>query len=94
MSYHRVCKKRNVTGVTSRAGNAHPSGASKFTRFLLVRVAQSPVFSVVLYILLFVLFAFFYLRFLMTSFVSSTYRQVFNVPTIEKELRVANRTTQ
>ena len=31
MTYHRVCNKINMTGVTSVAGTAYPSGAPEFT---------------------------------------------------------------
>ena len=31
MTYHRVCKQINITGATSGAGTAHPSGAHEFT---------------------------------------------------------------
>ena len=31
MTYHQICNKIKMTGATSRAGTAHPSGAPEFT---------------------------------------------------------------
>jgi hypothetical protein len=31
MTYHRVCKKINTTGATSRAGTAYPSEVPEYT---------------------------------------------------------------
>jgi hypothetical protein len=42
MTYHRVCKWSNITGATSGAGTAFPSGVPEFAHgFSWVHVAQS-----------------------------------------------------
>ena len=42
MTYHRVCKWSNITGATSGAGTAFPSGVPEFAHgFSRVHVAQS-----------------------------------------------------
>jgi hypothetical protein len=42
-TYHRVCNQSNMTGVTSRAETADPSGAHELMVFSRDRVAQSVI---------------------------------------------------
>ena len=53
MTCHRVCKKSNITGITSRTEAAYPSGAPEFTLDLGgAHVVQSLLFAIVLSVLL------------------------------------------
>ena len=73
MTYHRVCKKKNTTGATWRAGTAYLSGAPAFiSGFSRVRVAQYLAFCVVLWRFLFVLLSFFLLVIVLSVFLRYT----------------------
>jgi hypothetical protein len=68
MTYSPVCNRSNTTRAPRGAGTAYPSGASEFIHgFIGVLVAQSLVFCVVLYRLLFVFISFWPLYWLLIT---------------------------
>jgi hypothetical protein len=60
MTYRRVCKQSNTTGITCKTGPVYPSGAPEFTPRSEVCIVGDLVFSVVFSRWLFVLLSFFF----------------------------------